>query len=148
MNDRSTCPRYYVDRLDDLPVSINIEHDSDSTLNWPNRCIPCDDLSPVKKVRFNDISTSIPYLRNNMEKTSNSIDQYYFHPERILQIHDEQPSLRYITTPLFWFLPALNHNYAICLPNPRPNLHAYITSSFDPFLPQYQSNFIPNPIRL
>ncbi|CAF2462737.1 unnamed protein product [Rotaria sp. Silwood2] len=151
-NDHLTNSRYHVHRLDELAVSIDFPYDYDSTSNWSHHSIenqryPYEHLQPIKTVRFNDNPTWIPYSRNTIEHTSNPIDQYYFYPEKISKTdNNEQSSVRYVTTPLFWFRPVLNHNYAICIPTSRPSLHAYITSSFDPISSQFQINSAPNPI--
>lgn len=129
-DEKPIYPRYHVQRLEELAVSIDFPHDYDSTSNYS-----IEHLQPIKNVRFNDNPTQIPSSK------SKSADQYYFHPETISQIDNQQSSLRYIKTPFFWFRPVLNHNYAICIPTSRPSLHAYITPSFD-------SQTITNPIRL
>ncbi|CAF0770269.1 unnamed protein product [Rotaria sp. Silwood1] len=152
-NDQSTYPRYHVHRLNELAVSMDIPHDYDSTSNWSQHSIQnqqyeYEHLQPIKNVRFNDNPTWLPYSRHITENTANPINQYYFYPEKISQIdNNEQSSVRYITTPFFWFRPVLNHNYAICIPNLRPNLHAYITSSFDPISSQFPIHFTSNSIR-
>ena len=119
---------------------MDFPHDYESTANWSNQQVHYEHVQPIKNVRFNDNPTWIPHSRNNVEYPPIPVDQYYFYPETI---NDEPPSVRYITTPFFWFRPVLNDNYAICIPTSRPSLHAYITSSFDP-----KTNATPNPIRL
>ncbi|CAF3609813.1 unnamed protein product [Rotaria sordida] len=152
-NNHSKYPRYHVHRLDELAVSIDFLHDYDSTSNWSQHSIQnqqhqYEHLQPIKNVRFNDNPTWIPYSKNTIENTSNPIDQYYFYPEKISKIdNNEQLSARYVTTPFLWFRPVHNHNYAICIPNSRPSLHAYITSSYDPIASQFQINSTPNQIR-
>ena|ERR1700722_11335229 len=126
--------RYHVQRLDEFAVSIDFPHDYDSL----NQQYQYEHIQPIKNVRFNDNPTWIPHSRNT---TSIPIDPYYFHPETISQIDNPQPSVRYITTPFFWFRPVHDHNYAICIPTSRPSLHAYIVSSLD-------SQSTPNPVRL
>ncbi|CAF4178740.1 unnamed protein product [Rotaria socialis] len=142
-NNQSTYPRCHVERLDELAVSVDFSRDYDLTSAWSNQ-YQYERANPIKNVRFNDHPKSIPYSRN----TYNPMDQYYFYPERISQIDNEQASVRYLTTPFFWFRPVLNHNYAICIPRTRPSLHTFITSSFDRLPIQYQTNSTPNPIRL
>jgi hypothetical protein len=153
-DEDSIYPRSHVQRLDELAVSIDFPYDNDSTSNWSNHPIEhqpvqYEHLQPIKNVRFNDNPTWIPSSRNNIKNTPIPLDQYYFHPETISQIDNQQSSVRYITTPFFWFRPVLNHNYSICIPTSRPSLHAYIRSSFDPTISsQFQTNSTPNPIRL
>jgi hypothetical protein len=147
-------PRYRVQRLDELAVSIDFPHDYESIANGSNppienQHLQDEELQPIKNVRFNDYPTWIPSSRPSIKKTSIPHDQYYFHPETLSPIDNQQLSVRYITTPFFWFRPVLNHNYAICIPTSRPSLHAYLTSSFDPPISSFQfpSNATPNPIR-
>ncbi len=130
-----------VDRFDEHVVSMDFPHDYDSIPTWSNQSIQCEQLQPVKNVRFNDTPTWIPYSNRSTETHPIPIDQYYFHPETITSADN-----RYITAPFFWFRPVLDQNYAICIPTSRPSLHAYITSSYDPTIPtEYPT---PNPIRL
>ncbi|CAF3831349.1 unnamed protein product [Rotaria sordida] len=136
-------PRYQVQRLDELAVSMDFPHDYESTANWSNQKVQYEHIQPIKNVRFNDNPTWIPYSKNNIENPSISIDQYYFYPETTSHVNNEPSSVRYITTPFFWFRPVLDHNYTVCIPTSRPSLHAYITSSFDPKI-----NSIPYSIRL
>ena len=147
-NENSINQRYHVQKLDELAVSMDFPYDHDSTSDWSNHSEQNQHLHPVKNVRFNDNPTWIPYSRNNIENPSLSLDQYYFYPETISQIDNEPSSVRYITTPFFWFRPVVDHNYAICIPTSRPSLHAYITPSFNSASMQFQTNSTPNPIRL
>lgn len=145
-DENSIYPRYQVQRLDELAVSIDFPHDYETTSNWSDHPNQNQQIQYERKnVRFNDNPTLIP---NPIENTSPPIDQYYFYPETMSHINNEQSPVRYITTPFFWFRPVLNNNYAICIPTTRPSLHAYITSSYDPISSQYQINSTPNPIRL
>ena len=131
-DQEDSSPRYQVQRLDELAVSIDFPYDQDSTTNWSN-----EHLQPMKNVRFNDSPTWIPYSNKQMR---NPPEQYCFQPESIPNVDNQQSSVRYITTPFFWFRPVLNHNYAICIPATGPSLHAYITSRF--------ISSTPNPVRL
>jgi hypothetical protein len=143
-DENAIYPRYQVQRLDEHAVSIDFPHDYESTSNWSNHSIQ----NERKNVRFNDNPTLIPCSTNPIKNTSIPGDQYYFYPESMSHIDNEQSPVRYITTPFFWFRPVLDHNYAICIPTSRPSLHAYITSAFDPISSQFQTNAAPNPIRL
>jgi hypothetical protein len=129
---------------------MNFPHDYDSIPTWSNHTVQNEHLQPIKNVRFNDTPTWIPYSNKTIEKTSIPMDQYYFYPETITPIDNQQPSpARYITAPFFWFRPVLDQNYAICIPTSRPSLHAYITPSFDPTIPAECATYsTPNPIRL
>ncbi|CAF1378342.1 unnamed protein product [Rotaria sordida] len=110
-------PRYQVQRLDELAVSMDFPHDYESTANWSDQKVQYEHIQPIKN--------------------------YYFYPETTSHVNNEPSSVRYITTPFFWFRPVLDHNYTVCIPTSRPSLHAYITSSFDPKI-----NSIPYSIRL
>ncbi|CAF1450575.1 unnamed protein product [Rotaria sordida] len=110
-------PRYQVQRLDELAVSMDFPHDYESTANWSNQKVQYEHIQPIKN--------------------------YYFYPETTSHVNNEPSSVRYITTPFFWFRPVLDHNYTVCIPTSRPSLHAYITSSFD-----LKINSIPYSIRL
>ncbi|CAF1152380.1 unnamed protein product [Adineta steineri] len=137
--------RYHVQRLDEHAVSINFPHGYDSTSNLSNQDFQYEHFHPVKNVRFNDKPTWIPYSRNNTENPSISLEQYYFYPEMVPHVDNEQSSGRYLTAPFFWFRPVLNHDYAICIPSSRPSLHAYISPLFNPYSKQ---NSTPNPVQL
>jgi len=149
-NKTSIYPHHHVQRLDELAVSIDFPYDYDSISDWSDPPVQNqhERLPPIKNVRFNDNPTWIPHSRNHIENTSIPLDQYYFYPEAISPMNNEQSSVRYITTPFFWFRPVVDHNYAICIPASRPSLHAYLPPSFDPTSIQFQANSAPNPIRL
>lgn len=127
---------------------MNFTHDYESVSNCSslpsveNQIIQYEPFQPVKSVRFNDAPISIPYSKS----MSLPLDQYYFHPETKTSINTQpSSSVRYITTPFFWFRPVLDHNYAICIPTTRPSLHAFLTPSFES---SRSTHLTPNPIRL
>ena len=127
--------------LDELTVSIDFPDEGDREAEWPVTALQDERIHLEKNVRFEGNSTWFPSFRDSQRishaypSNKSSDHQYYFPPEMPTHWEDEHScssSTRYIHAPLFWFHPVLNHDYALCIPSTRPNLHAYQLSPTDP----------------
>ncbi|UJR37020.1 hypothetical protein I4U23_029727 [Adineta vaga] len=141
-NDNSTQSRYHVQRLDELAVSIDFPHDYEPTSQCSNDSIQNQNerLYAIKNSRFHE-HPGISSANSTIGKYVTPSDQYYFYPDTVSKMDNEQSATRYISAPLFWFRPVVDQNHAICIPTSRPSLHAYVTPLFD-------SHPTSNPVRL
>lgn len=102
-------------RLEEIAMSMNFAHDSESVPSWSlHQQTASDCQCPMKNVRFSDRLAWISLPLNNLASSTAQL------------VHEQGRSSSIGYLPFFWSRSMLDRGCMICIPTSQSTLHAHL----------------------